>query len=172
MPNKHATVYTSRNANPLSVLHPRFARSVLCTARAAQPLRTRYHLPPRLPFAHSPSRLDLAHSRPTIPFAHCRSHSTWTTNLSRNLRDRYLDAFLTPRQPSATMSATPSPTTEMPSSASTTATSVGLSEPSETPSSGTKLARDQKIAAGRFRQPKEIECWGHRGASAHLPENT
>ncbi|WWC94971.1 hypothetical protein V866_001823 [Kwoniella sp. B9012] len=23
-----------------------------------------------------------------------------------------------------------------------------------------------------FRQPKDIECWGHRGASAHLPENT
>ncbi|WWC72093.1 uncharacterized protein I206_106053 [Kwoniella pini CBS 10737] len=23
-----------------------------------------------------------------------------------------------------------------------------------------------------FRKPKEIECWGHRGASAHLPENT
>ncbi|WWC91815.1 uncharacterized protein L201_006762 [Kwoniella dendrophila CBS 6074] len=22
------------------------------------------------------------------------------------------------------------------------------------------------------RQPKDIECWGHRGASAHLPENT
>lgn len=23
-----------------------------------------------------------------------------------------------------------------------------------------------------MRQPKDIECWGHRGASAHLPENT
>ncbi|EIW71953.1 hypothetical protein TREMEDRAFT_24419 [Tremella mesenterica DSM 1558] len=23
-----------------------------------------------------------------------------------------------------------------------------------------------------FRQPKDIQCWGHRGASAHLPENT
>lgn len=23
-----------------------------------------------------------------------------------------------------------------------------------------------------IRQPKDIECWGHRGASAHLPENT
>jgi len=23
-----------------------------------------------------------------------------------------------------------------------------------------------------FRSPGEIECWGHRGASAYLPENT
>ncbi|GFZ48797.1 hypothetical protein JCM24511_06546 [Saitozyma sp. JCM 24511] len=23
-----------------------------------------------------------------------------------------------------------------------------------------------------MREPKDIECWGHRGASAHLPENT
>ncbi|TYJ57940.1 hypothetical protein B9479_001295 [Cryptococcus floricola] len=26
--------------------------------------------------------------------------------------------------------------------------------------------------ATSIRQPKDIECWGHRGASAHLPENT
>ena len=31
---------------------------------------------------------------------------------------------------------------------------------------------DDKVTPTRFRKPAEIECWGHRGASALLPENT
>ena len=36
----------------------------------------------------------------------------------------------------------------------------------------TRAGKDVKPMPTLFRQPKDVECWGHRGASAHLPENT
>ncbi|WVF72916.1 hypothetical protein IAT40_007734 [Kwoniella sp. CBS 6097] len=36
----------------------------------------------------------------------------------------------------------------------------------------TTTTTTRKVAPIQAREPKDIECWGHRGASAHLPENT
>lgn len=66
-------------------------------------------------------------------------------------------------------SASSSPAAEAVSATTTRATSV---VPSEAPEQMRSEAGEGKARPGQFRQPAEIECWGHRGASAHLPENT
>lgn len=41
-----------------------------------------------------------------------------------------------------------------------------------TPSAAFEAGARANVRKIPKRQAKDVECWGHRGASAHLPENT
>jgi hypothetical protein len=164
--------------DPLSAFfHTRFVR---LNAQFPPPaIFGHIHIHPRRPFSHLTAR-STSLAVPVV-ICHCRNYSSRTSSTWRTrIRDIYLDAFLTPRSPPAASgtreeieysrimsSASSSPPTDMPSATSTRATSVGSPEVDQI-----KVSTREGGRAGRFRQPGEIECWGHRGASAHLPENT